>query len=225
MKKYKFQIIIKFLISKLLLLLIFLNQIAFSKPLPPGSGAGDVKANILILLDTSKSMNNKPYSGDAVETIGDVVLLADGDILVGQSTANSGVVKYDYTTEKFDTDFAGGNKTFWGTTKDNCTVDGVQDSRIGNVSSMDITSDLKNVSGEVIYIVAQNYAKVVGIDSDGECVEVITDKELGRTKFGKDTGLYPEAVTIRTIDSEDHMIITGRQFWCSKYKSLHRKNV
>ena len=223
MKKYKFKIIIKFLISKLLLLLIFLNQIAFSKPLPPGSGAGDVKANILILLDTSKSMNNKPYSGDAVETIGDVVLLADGDILVGQSTANSGVVKYDYTTEKFDTDFAGGSKTFWGTTRDNCTVDGVQDSRIGNVSSMDITSDLKNVSGEVIYIVAENKNKVVGINSDGECVEVITDKEMGRTHSGKDTGLYPEAVIIRTINSEDHMIITGREFWCSKYKGKRKR--
>ena len=63
-------------------------------------------------------MVNKPYVGDAVETIGDVVLLADGDILVGQSKTNAGVVKYDYTTEKLDTDFAGGKKTFRGVAKD-----------------------------------------------------------------------------------------------------------
>ena len=88
---------------------------------------------------------------------------------------------------------------------------------------MDITSDLKNVSGEVIYIVAENKNKVVGINSDGECVEVITDKEMGRTHSGKDTGLYPEAVIIRTINSEDHMIITGREFWCSKYKGKRKR--
>ena len=175
MKKYKFQIIIKFLISKLLLLLIFLNQIAFSKPLPPGSGAGDVKANILILLDTSKSMNNKPYSGDAVETIGDVVLLADGDILVGQSTANSGVVKYDYTTEKFDTDFAGGSKTFWGTTRDNCTVDGVQDTKIGNVSSMDINPDFgfgldTTIAWDTPGSTKQEQVSALG---DGACIKVM----------------------------------------------------
>ena len=112
MKKYKIQAIFKFLITKLFFLFILLNQIAYSKPLPPGSGAGDVKANILILLDTSESMSNKPMGGDSVEQIGDIVLLSDGDIIVGQSKANAGVVKYDYSTEKLDTDFAGGAVTF-----------------------------------------------------------------------------------------------------------------
>ena len=119
MKKYKFQAIIKFLITKLLFLLIFLNQIAYSKPLPPGSGAGDVKANILILLNSHlKVCRTNRLGGDAVETIGDIVLLADGDILVGQSKTNAAVVKYDYSTEKLDTDFAGGALTFWGTKLD-----------------------------------------------------------------------------------------------------------
>jgi len=38
-------------------------SLAISKPLPPGSGSGDVPANILILLDSSLSMNNKLGDG------------------------------------------------------------------------------------------------------------------------------------------------------------------
>ena len=38
-------------------------NLAISKPLPPGSGSGDVPANILILLDSSLSMNNKLGDG------------------------------------------------------------------------------------------------------------------------------------------------------------------
>ena len=46
---------VKFKMKKILLklfffLLIFNNNI-FAKPLPPGSGSGDVPANILLLLD------------------------------------------------------------------------------------------------------------------------------------------------------------------------------
>ena len=225
MKKYKTQAIFKFLITKLFFLLILLNQIAYSKPLPPGSGAGDVKANILILLDSSKSMSNKPMGGDSVEQIGDIVLLSDGDIIVGQSKANAAVVKYDYSTEKLDTDFAGGAVTFWGTKLDSCSSEtDLQDSRIANVTAMDITSDLLGNGGnEVIYIAAQNLSKVVGIDSDGECVEVITDAELGRTNYGTNTGLFVEGLTIRTIDSEDHMIVNGREFWCTKTKGKGKK--
>ena len=77
---------------------------------------------------------------------------------------------------------------------------------------MDITSDLLGNGGnEVIYIAAQNLSKVVGMNSDGECVEVITDAELGRTNYGTNTGLFVEGLTIRTIDSEDHMIVNGRE--------------
>ena len=49
-------------VLKYFLVLVFFlnfNQIANSKGVPPGSGEGDVPANILILLDSSASMNNK----------------------------------------------------------------------------------------------------------------------------------------------------------------------
>ena len=50
--------IIKILIIKLLFFLLVLNNNVFSKPLPPGSGAGDVPVNILILLDIRGGSNN-----------------------------------------------------------------------------------------------------------------------------------------------------------------------
>ena len=96
----KFKIIfIGFLIS-----LLNITGVGIAKPLPPGSGAGDIPANILILLDTSASMNANPLGGDTLEKVGDVVLLNSGDILVGQMN-NGGIVKMNYDDEEFDRDF------------------------------------------------------------------------------------------------------------------------
>ena len=105
----------KVLLKLLFLLLIFTNNI-FAKPLPPGSGSGDVPANILILLDTSSSMSNTPEVADALSPVNDILLLDSGDVLIGQS---AGVVKMTYATEKLDSTFAdnrgairaGGNTT------------------------------------------------------------------------------------------------------------------
>ena len=58
MNKQNYKKFFKILISNLLFLLITFNQNAFSKAIPPGSGEGDVPANILILLDSSASMKN-----------------------------------------------------------------------------------------------------------------------------------------------------------------------
>ena len=96
----KFKIIfISFLIS-----LLNITGVGIAKPLPPGSGAGDIPANILILLDTSASMNANPMGGDTLEVVGDVVLLNSGDVLVGQMN-NGGIVKMNYDDEEFDRNF------------------------------------------------------------------------------------------------------------------------
>ena len=47
----------------LLILTLNFNQSSNAKPLPPGSGEGDVKANILILLDSSASMDRSIGDG------------------------------------------------------------------------------------------------------------------------------------------------------------------
>ena len=84
MNKQMYKKFFKILISNLLFLLITFNQNAISKPIPPGSGVGDVPANILILLDSSASMKRKIISGDGIENPGDVIELSDGNIIIGE---------------------------------------------------------------------------------------------------------------------------------------------
>ena len=158
---------------------ILTNPNAFSKSLPPGSGAGDVKANILILLDTSLSMVHKPFGGAAIFEPRDVVLLDDGNVLVGQSAG--GIIKFDYATEDFDTGFVDpdgdgiGDRVFQGkNSMKSCELEtGNQDTRVRTVLDM---AKSKNVKGttpankEVIYAVSFNYHSIDAIDAEGGCV-------------------------------------------------------
>ena len=164
--------IIKILIIKLLFFLFVLNNNVFSKPLPPGSGAGDVPVNILILLDSSDSMSSNPLGGDTLMDVGDIVLLNDGSVLVGQKS-NAGIIKMDYTNEEIDTDFSNGRAIFYGgkPTTVTCTLDGSQVAAVGNVSSMAKSSNVNGTVGtEVIYAAAPSDYKVAAIDADGNCI-------------------------------------------------------
>ena len=220
----------KVLLKLLFLLLIFTNNI-FAKPLPPGSGSGDVPANILILLDTSSSMSNTPEVADALSPVNDILLLDSGDVLVGQS---AGVVKMKYATEKLDSTFAdnrgairaGGNTT-------GCTFEPLENNNINfsTISTLDKSSKVLNpetnalFSGEVIYFTGIHNGKVGVFDADGNCLEVIWAPDLGKNKHGniKGEGFYPMALTIRTINNEDHLIVVSRETYCTKVKKKKRK--
>ena len=98
---------IKRLFFYLFALVMAFNQNALSKSLPPGSGTGDVKANILILLDTSASMNGNPFGGAAIYNPNDLLrdITEQNDI----NTSNlAGYHIYCFnqieTTEKWRTD-------------------------------------------------------------------------------------------------------------------------
>ena len=212
---------------------ILTNPNAFSKSLPPGSGAGDVKANILILLDTSLSMVHKPFGGAAIFEPRDVVLLDDGNVLVGQSAG--GIIKFDYATEDFDTGFVDpdgdgiGDRVFQGkNSMKSCELEtGNQDTRVRTVLDM---AKSKNVKGttpankEVIYAVSFNYHSIVAIDADGGCVEVIDRTELGDASDG---GLYDSmtafGLTIRTVGSNDYLIATGENINCIRVDEVGKK--
>ncbi len=216
--------VIKILVIKFFLVLTLFSHNANSKTLPPGSGAGDVKANILILLDTSLSMTNKPFGGAAIFYPGDVVLLDSGDVLVGQ-TGGAGIVKFTYDTEDFDQEFAGGDRLYMGTNSMRCTLETPkQDTRIRTVGSMDISKDVNGMgTDEVIYAVANALQRVVAIDADGNCVEIIDHVQLGRSDMGNFGYIHPHSLDIRTILDEDHLIVTGTDEICTRERRWRRR--
>ena len=97
---------------------------------------------------------------------------------------------------------------------------GNQDTRVRTVLDM---AKSKNVKGttpankEVIYAVSFNYHSIVAIDADGDCVEVIDREELGDNS---DKGLFdemrPYGLAIRTIDSNDYLVVLGENKNCTK---------
>ena len=196
---------LKIIISNLFFLSIIFNQSAYSKPIPPGSGEGDVPANILILLDSSLSMQAQVSDGVSINTPWDIVEDSDGDLIM-TGTAKQGVIKIISDTEKKDPNFGFKGK-FKGTKKDsNCDN---KDSSMTEPRSLGISSNVKGHSGtEVIFAteMTDDNGKIVMFDTDGNCLDVIGWKELGNFR--------PMALTVRTIGSEDHLIAMGR--WWKK---------
>ena len=80
----KTKTLIKTLILNLILFLIIIPK-SFTKPIPPGSGEGDVPANILILLDSSVSMRNIVSGGMGTYGIDWAVELSDGNIIFAEN--------------------------------------------------------------------------------------------------------------------------------------------
>ena len=76
---------IKNIIYPIILFLFALSNQAFSKALPPGSGIGDVPANVLIMLDKSGSMGWRMSGGTAsMRYPYDADADSNGDVLVSQ---------------------------------------------------------------------------------------------------------------------------------------------
>ena len=88
-------------IKTFLILFVFFsfNQVGFSKPLPPGSGSGDVPANILFLLDSSISMNRQIGAG--IPHISSITIDGDGNkILTSVDRRTGGIYKFNSDGEQ-----------------------------------------------------------------------------------------------------------------------------
>ena len=96
--------LLKIIISNLLLIAFVFNQNVYSKPIPPGSGEGDVPANILILLDSSLSMQSKITDGASIKFPYDIVEDSDGNLIM-TGAGNQGVIKMIASTEQKDPNF------------------------------------------------------------------------------------------------------------------------
>ena len=122
---------IKLIILKLIFFLIFFNQSSFSKGLPPGTGVGDLPVNILILLDTSQSMEQKPLKGEGIDPPNSLAII-DNAVLVGESP---GVEKYIVETKVKDKDFHGGEKVYVGSNEETCQIGGETNTKFGQMHS------------------------------------------------------------------------------------------
>ena len=85
------------LFKKILVILFILciNQLAIAKPVPPGSGEGDVPANILILLDNSKSMSNNKIGSGVEDVYGAIIDGAGNKILASTNVHRGGLFKFN----------------------------------------------------------------------------------------------------------------------------------
>ena len=135
---------IKLIILKLIFFLIFFNQSSFSKGLPPGTGVGDLPVNILILLDTSQSMEHKPLKGEGIDPPNSLAII-DSAVLVGESP---GVEKYIVETKVKDKDFHGGEKVYVGSSDETCQIGGEINTKFGQMHSMAVSRKVKGMIGQ-----------------------------------------------------------------------------
>ena len=222
MAKHLYKKFFNIIFSSLFFLLILLNQNVFSKPIPPGSGEGDVPANILILLDSSASMRNKIIAGDGIENPGDVVETGDGDLIIGEGKL--GFAKILTEDKALDTSFANNKRNFRGSNTDTCSIGGTRDSTVGFINDLGVATNLHATytdAGvtEIIYGADSNsdYGKVVGITPTGTCVEVISHTDLG--------SFQPIGMEVRTIGGEDHLFVSGRKWSGGWHARFYTKNL
>ena len=103
----------KNLFIKISILFLILTGNVFAKALPPGSGQGDVPANILILLDKSGSMGARMTSGTTVYYPEAMAFDSSGDIYISQYYTY-GIKKFSYSNNTLDVNF-GSSGTYRGT--------------------------------------------------------------------------------------------------------------
>ena len=184
-------------LSGIFLFLIF-STIANTKPIPPGSGEGDIPANILFLLDSSLSMDQDIVGGIGVAGGVDwAVELDDGNIIASEN--NKGIFKFLIADDKRDPTFAG-DAAF---KTENCL--GVT-TKVNKSFAGDITSN-----DDIWFTSTQDNGQIINIDSSGNCLGVINRNAGARTTIGTiGTGIaMTRHLEIREIDGEEILFVAG----------------
>ena len=95
---------IKLIIFEIFISLLLICGTGYAKNIPPGSGIGDVPANVLILLDKSGSMSARMTSGSGFMYPYSAAVDSSGDIYGGQYHTY-GIKKLTYATGAGDSNF------------------------------------------------------------------------------------------------------------------------
>ena len=206
---------INFKIIILILLITLLNQKSYSKPLPPGSGEGDVPANILILLDSSISMR-RALPGATI--MGDVVGIQyddSGNIYATQHSINGGVIRFTSDGE-IDNTFNNNEESWTGKDSETCTVYTENGMFIPNISKrtvvkrptelrmgQNVTDTTGTTMSEILFIRSEDQPDaVIGIDpSDGSCKYFIQLEEITTLRN----------LEVKEINSKTHLLATGNK--------------
>ena len=214
----------------LILLIVFLNQKSYAKPIPPGSGEGDVPANILILLDSSVSMNQSLPGGSSQGSIVGIQYDSNGNIYVTQHTKYNGVVRFDTDGELDDT-FNNNNGSWTGRDADTCTVwfDGTSFHANGTLSTvlykateLRMGQNVKDMNGttmsEVLFMRSEDRSDtVIGIDpTDGSCKYFIKQNTITEVRN----------IEVIDVSNETHLLVTGKgsgkKYWIESYNLTNR---
>ena len=200
----------KIIIFAIFFIIIIFGQSSYSKPIPPGSGAGDVPANILFLLDNSASMNvTITTPSQSIGQAYDVIELpSDGSLII--ATNDYGIVKVDSDDVIKDTTFAGTGE-FKGSSAAVCNG---KVSEIRKAYELEISTRVNGRVGEEV-IFASDDNRIVSIDKSGNCIDVIEPAwGIVGPSIYPSSAIWPsdtwkpEFMDIRTIAGEDHLFAT-----------------
>ncbi len=211
--------IFKYFLFAFLFLNLYSEVHVQAKPIPPGSGEGDVPANILFLIDSSASMSRRINNRDAVFGITGVSYDTNGDILGGQRT-NLGVVKFDSDGTR-NREF-GNNAARWtGQWNDTCEA-GLSFDQGGGTGYSSTQRDTRTRTGSKVRVVANMSTNDGTITNEDIVFFTSTLRPLrgdiiGMSEDGTDCRFYlnpsnmkVQAMDVATIDGEVYLFAVGK---------------
>ena len=210
----------------LFFVLLNLGYSANAKPVPPGSGEGDVPANILFLLDSSASMNQGVANEDRLTRVTSAVPDSNGDYLVTQS--DRALIKYDNDLTR-NSDFNDGIGRITGNISQTCAAihdgatagysTGEKDTRITSTVLTTLatglsTDDLKVDNQNVIFLRTGGAVwadqALLGFSEDGTtCL------------FYLKVGFIPQSHVYRRIGGQDFLFVSGKSGRNGAFRSFN----
>ena len=198
--------------------MLFLISLSFeistnAKPVPPGSGEGDVPANILLLLDSSASMNSGISGQDKLDSVARAVVDTSDNFIVTQN--RRALVGYNSDLSR-NKDFNNEIGRFIGELNHNCSAvytgttgysTTTKDTRVSSTHitgvATGVSTDDGKVDNENVFFVRTNgivYSdqSILGLSEDGT-----------RCLFYINVGFFPQSFDYKKIGDEHFLFISG----------------